>query len=143
MACQAALNGEFVDTDAILRLITGDDPVKQTAAEAPFQQVEAGALTLKAPDTVIADAVFVLSSSRLYALPRQLVRDKLAHPVALPAFVVHNRRLLLRALDIFATTNLDFGDAMIVATMERRDARIVYSYDHDFDRVPGVIRREP
>ena len=137
------MNGEFVDTDVIVRLVTGDDPVKQAAAETLLQQVEEGALSLRAPDTVIADAVFVLTSPRLYALPRQLVRDKLAHLVGLPAFLVHNRRLLLRALDIFATTNLDFGDAMIVATMERRTASIVYSYDHDFDRMPGITRREP
>jgi predicted nucleic acid-binding protein len=137
------MNGEFVDTDVVIRLITGDDPVKQAAAESLFAQVETGAITLRAPDTVIADAVFVLSSTRLYALPRPLVRDKIAHLVSLPAFLVHNRRLLLRALDIFATTNLDFGDAMIVATMERRGAGIVYSYDRDFDRMPGIVRREP
>lgn len=137
------MNGEFVDTDVFIRLITGDDPVKQAAAEALFAQVEAGALTLRAPDTVIADAVFVLTSLRLYALPRPLVREKLAHLAGLPAFLVHNRRLLLRALDIFATTNLDFGDAMIVATMERRNATTVYSYDRDFDRMPGITRREP
>ena len=137
------MNGAFVDTDVLIRLITGDDPVKQAAAEALFARVEAGALALRAPDTVIADAVFVLTSPRLYALPRPLVREKLAHLVGLPAFLVHNRRLLLRALDIFAMTNLDFGDAMIVATMERRNASTLYSYDHGFDRMPGISRREP
>jgi predicted nucleic acid-binding protein len=136
------MNGEFVDTDVVLRLIAGDDPVKQAAAQALFEQVEAGSLTLRAPDTVIADAVFVLASTRLYALPRQLVRDKLAYLVSLPAFVVHNRRLLLRALDVFAWVNVDFGDAMIVAAMEHRNAGAVYSYDHDFDRFPGITRRE-
>ena len=137
------MNGAFVDTDVLIRLITGDDPVKQAAAEALFQQVEAGALSLRAPDTVIADAVFVLTSPRLYALPRPLIREKLAYLVGLPGLLIHNRRLLLRALDFFATTILDFGDAMIVATMERRNASTVYSYDHDFDRMPGITRREP
>jgi predicted nucleic acid-binding protein len=137
------MNGEFVDTDVFIRLITGDDPVKQAAAEVLFQQVEARVLTLRAPDTVIADAVFVLTSPRLYALPRTLIREKLAHLVGLPGFLVHNRRLLLRAPDTFATTNLDFGDAMIVATMERRGATTLYSYDHDFDRMPSISRREP
>ena len=55
----------FVDTDVILRLLTGDDPTKQQAARVLFEQVEKGVLTLAAPDTVIADAVFVLASKLL------------------------------------------------------------------------------
>lgn len=58
----------YIDTDVIIRLLTGDDPQKQTAAKALFEQVERGTLTIAAPDTVIADAVFVLSSPRLYHL---------------------------------------------------------------------------
>lgn len=136
------MNGTFVDTDVLLRLITGDDPRKQAAARMLFQQVEAGTLTLRAPDTVITDAVFVLTSPRVYALPREFVRDQLAHLIRLQHFQVHNRRLL-RALAIFASVNIDFGDAMIVATMERRGATVLYSYDRDFNRIPGIERREP
>jgi predicted nucleic acid-binding protein len=51
----------LVDTDVIVRLVAGDDLAKQAAAAAPFQRVEEGAVTLAAPETVIADAVFVLS----------------------------------------------------------------------------------
>lgn len=59
----------FVDTDVIIRLLTGDDPVKQAQAASLFEQVEQGKLSLAAPDTVIADAVFVLASPRLYHVP--------------------------------------------------------------------------
>ena len=69
--------------------------------------------------------------------------SKLGYLLRLAGFVVHNRRLLLRALDIFAAINIDFGDAIIVATMERRGATVVYSFDRDFDRVGGIRRREP
>lgn len=71
------------------------------------------------------------------------MRDQLGFLLRLPHFKVHNRRLLIRALDIFAATSLDFGDAMLVATMERRGATDLYSYDRDVDRVPGTARREP
>ncbi len=59
----------YVDTDVIIRLGTGDDPAKQAAARALFRAVEEGRLTVAAPYTVIADAVFVLSSPRTYGLP--------------------------------------------------------------------------
>lgn len=133
----------FVDTDVIIRFLTGDDPVKQARASELFEAVTEGRLTLAAPDTVIADAVFVLSSPRLYHLPRPEVRALLAPLVRLPSFRVDNRRTLLEALDVFATTNLDFGDAMIVASMREQSSRLLYSYDKHFDRLPGVTRQEP
>ncbi len=56
------MSDPFVDTDVIIRLLSGDDVVKQQAARDLFEAVEAGSLTIRTPDTAIADAVFVLSS---------------------------------------------------------------------------------
>ncbi len=58
-------------------------------------------------------------------------------------FEVQNRHALLRALDLFATTDLGFGDALIVASMKQAGAEAVYSYAGHFDRVPGVVRLTP
>ena len=68
------MSDAFVDTDVLIRYITGDDAAKQRAAASLLRRVEAGTDTLRAPDTVIADAVFVLSSPKLYALPRTRIR---------------------------------------------------------------------
>lgn len=137
------MSDPFVDTDVLIRLLTGDDPVKQAAATGLFERVEAGELTLLAPDTVIADAVFVLSSRRLYNLPRQEVQQLLTTLVRLPRFRVRNRRALLRALEIYGGSNLDFGDALIVAAMHEAGSEAVFSFDRDFDRLPGISRIEP
>jgi len=133
----------FIDTDVIIRLLTKDDPEKQAAAAALFEKVQAGTLKVAAPDTVVADAVYVLSSPRLYNLPRSEVRDMLASLIRLPGFRIHNHRAVLRALDLYASRNLDFGDALIIASMERVGSQVVYSYDADFDRIPGISRQEP
>jgi predicted nucleic acid-binding protein len=138
------MSDAFVDTDILIRFVTGDDPVKQAAAIALFWQVEAGNVVLRAPDTVIADAVFVLCSPNVYRLPRAYVRTELVALLRLPGFKVHNRRILLRALEYFVVyPRLDFGDAMIVAPIEQRGADTVYTHDRDFDRVPGIRRVEP
>lgn len=134
----------FCDTSVLIRLITGDDTVKQERAIALFERVEQGALTLTAPDTVIADAVFVLASKRLYQIPRSEVAARLASLVRLPHFQVKNRQAVLRALQRFgASTRLDFGDALILALMEQRREETVFAYDRDFDGIPGIVRREP
>src|SRR6266568_6770736 len=128
----------FIDTDVIIRFLTGDDPEKQAASSALFEQVEQGLLTIAAPDTVIADALYVLSSPRLYHRARSEVRELLAPLVRLPDFQVQNRSYVLGALDLYASTNLDFGDTLIIASMEQQDSHILYSYDTDFDRVQGI-----
>ena len=133
----------FVDTDVIVRLITGDDPAKQQAARALFKQVEGGQIELAAPVTMIADATYVLGSPRLYALPRQAVASALRTLVRLPAFRVQDRQAVLRALSIYGSTNLDFGDAFIIASMDATGSTLLYSYDRGFDRVQTITRLEP
>ncbi len=133
----------FIDTDVIIRFLTGDDPQKQTAATALFEQVEQGLLTIAAPDTVIADAVYVLSSPRLYHLARSAVHELLGALVHLAHFQVENRSAVLRALELYGSTKLDFGDTLIIASMEQQHSQILYSYDADFDRFEGITRQEP
>jgi predicted nucleic acid-binding protein len=133
----------FIDTDVIIRFLTGDDPEKQAAATTLFEQIEQGLLTVQAPDTVIADAVYVLSSPRLYHLARGDIREMLAALVRLPQFHVQNRWSVLRALDLYASTKLDFGDTLIIASMELQGSHLLFSYDADFDHVQGITRQEP
>lgn len=71
------MSDPYIDTDVIIRLLTGDDVVKQVAAASLFERVASGKLTIAAPDTVIADAVHVLSSPRLYHLSREHVSSLL------------------------------------------------------------------
>jgi uncharacterized protein len=133
----------FIDTDVIIRFLTGDDPGKQAAATALFEQVEQGLLSVQAPDTVIADAVYMLSSPRLYHIARSAIQEMLAALVRLPQFHVQNRLSVLRALDLYASTRLDFGDTLIIASMEQQGSHLLYSYDTDFDHIQGITRREP
>lgn len=132
-----------IDTDIIIRLLSGDDPDKQAAAARLFEEIEAGVLTARAPVTVVADAVFVLCSKRLYNMPRSQAAAALTRLVRLPGFRVDQQRTVLAALDLFGSTTVDFGDCMLVASLRRTGATVLYSYDRDFDRFPGVERTEP
>jgi predicted nucleic acid-binding protein len=130
----------FIVTDVIIRFLTGDDPAKQAAASALFEKVEQGLLTISAPDTVIADAVYVLSSSRLYHLARNEVQELLTALASLSHFQLQNRPAVLRALELYGSTKLDFGDTLILASMEQQHSHILYSYDTDFDRIDDITR---
>lgn len=137
------MSDPHIDTDVIVRLLTGDDVVKQDAAASLFKRVASGELTIAAPDTVIADAVHVLSSPKLYHLSREHIASLLRPLVSLTGFHVQQRTVVLRALDLYEATRLDWGDVMIAASMERARSTLLYSYDRGFDRLPSVTRREP
>lgn len=133
----------YVDTDVIIRLLTGDDSEKQEASATLFEKVEKGALVLSAPDTVIADAVFVLSSSKHYNLSRIEIRGLLISLLRYPNFKVENKQVVIKALDLYVTANIDFGDAILAVLTCESQNKLIYSYDHDFDKIPDIKRREP
>ncbi len=133
----------LIDTDVIIRLLTGDDLEKQARARDLFKRIEAGEATVFAPITTIADCVYVLSSPSLYKLPRPEVVGLLLSILRLRGFRLQDRRVVLKALDLYAATTLDFGDAYIVASMQRLGSRKVYSFDRDFDRIKEIQRLEP
>lgn len=137
------MNEAFVDVNVIIRLLTGDDPQKQQDSLRLFQAVRDGVLILRTPVTTIADAVYVLTSPRHYRRSRADAAAMLIPLVRLPGFRVQNRRSVLRALHLFGTTpDLDFGDAIIAATMQQRNTTNLYSYDDDFDSFSWVNRLE-
>jgi predicted nucleic acid-binding protein len=133
----------LIDTDVIIRLLTGDDLEKQAHARDLFKRIEAGELTVFAPITTIADCVYVLSSPSLYKLPRAKVVGLLLPILRLRGFRLQDRRAVLKALDLYAATALDFGDAYLVASLQRLGSRTVYSFDRDFDRIKEIQRLEP
>lgn len=135
--------GSYIDTDVIIRLLTGDDLDKQKTSADLFEKVSTGKLILSAPDTVIADAVYVLSSPRLYNFPRTQIRDVLTTLLRLPNFKVDNKQALVNALDLYADTAFDFGDTLLIVLVQQSKNKSIYSFDHDFDKIPGIKRREP
>ncbi|MCL5069363.1 MAG: PIN domain-containing protein [Actinobacteria bacterium] len=46
-------------------------------------------------------------------------------------------------MDIYASRNIDFEDALSFAHMEKRQIKEIYSYDRDFDKLEELKRLEP
>ncbi len=134
---------EFLDTNVILRYILQDHPDFSPRTNGLFDDVLAGRIQLVTSEAVITEVVHVLASAALYGLPRVDIRSHLQGLLALPSLRVAERTSVLRALDVYATVNIDFVDALTVAHMEREAIVTVVSFDRDFDKVESVRRREP
>lgn len=134
---------EFLDTNIIIRYLTQDNPDQTQRALVLLQQVEAGELLVTTSEAVILEAVFVLSSKTLYNLPRALIQARLSNIITLRGLRLPHKKSYLRALDIYASTNLDFTDALNIAHMERAGISTIISFDRDYDKLAGITRREP
>lgn len=137
----------FLDTNVILRYLTRDDETKAAACYRLFQQVKTGAEELFTCETIVAEVVYVLSSPRAgYRLDHEEIRARLSPILSLRGLRIPNKRVCIRALDLYASHPfLDFEDALAVAHMERRGITEIMSYDRDFDRVQAaeIGRVEP
>ena len=134
---------EFLDTNVLIRYLTQDNPDQSQRAYNLLQRVDTGRLTVTTSEAVITELVHVLSSRILYNLPRDLIRTHVTTVITLRGLKLPYKRTYLRALDIYASTNLDFVDAINVAHMEWQKLTNIISFDRDFDKMPGISRHEP
>jgi uncharacterized protein len=134
---------QFVDTNVFLRFLTKDVPAQAERVKSLFEQAERGEVELFTSESVISELVYVLSSPRVYKVSREAVRTALLPIVSLKGLKLTNRAVFVRALDLYATTSIDFVDALAIAEMERRKITEIYSYDEHFDRVTNIKCLEP
>jgi uncharacterized protein len=134
---------EFLDTNVVIRYLTQDNPDQTTRATKLLQQIETGERQMTTCEGVLVEIVQVLSSKRLYNLPRSDIASALSDILRLRGLRLPHRSTYLRALDLYASTSLDFVDALALAHMERGKLQTIVSFDRDFDRFPQVTRHEP
>jgi predicted nucleic-acid-binding protein len=127
----------FVDTNVLVRHLTGDPP--EQAARATRLLAEAEQLLLA--DLIVAEVVYVLES--FYEVPRPRVTELVRAIIAFPAIGVADESLLLRALEVYEVHRLDFADADLVAQAEAAGVDAVVSFDKAIERVTTVRRVEP
>jgi predicted nucleic acid-binding protein len=130
----------FLDTNIIIRHVTKDNEQLSQKAARILRQVEAGAITVTTCEAVLAECVNVLSSKRLYHFTRQQIKTALDVVVALKGLKLPHKNTYKRALAIYASSSLDFADALAIAHMERQKITEIYSFDTDFDRPAGIKR---
>jgi predicted nucleic acid-binding protein len=129
-----------IDANVFLRFLTNDDPSKAANCAALLKRLEAGEQAYL-PDLVLADVVWTLES--FYKQPKNRIRELMLSILSLKGLHFSSKEVARSALAIYSEKNIDWTDAFIVAQMKAKKYKYIYSYDHHFDRVSEVIRKEP
>ncbi len=132
----------FLDTNVILRFLLRDDETKFQRCYSLLIRSDAGDEDLVTTDLVIAEVVWVLTT-RPYRLKPTRIRELLLPVIGTRNLRLPDKSLLERALDLYVDSGIDFIDAYNAVSMLKRGVANVYSYDADFDMVPGILRSEP
>jgi len=127
----------FVDTNILVRHLTGDPPEMAARATA-YLRSETGLLLT---DLVAAETVYVLES--FYEAPRYQVAQAMRSLLGLDTVTCVDPALLRRAVEVYETDRVDFAEAYLVACAESTGVGRVASFDRSLDRVPTVERIEP
>ena len=127
----------FVDTNVLVRHLTGDPPHLAERATAYLRTERELLLT----DLVAAETVYVLES--FYEAPRRQVGEALRSLLAFDSIVCVDPALLLRAVVVYETDRIDFAEAYLVACAETTGVGIVASFDRSIDSVNTIERVEP
>jgi predicted nucleic acid-binding protein len=127
----------FVDTNVLVRHLTGDPPEMATRATAYLGTASELLLT----DLVAAETVYVLES--FYETRRDQIATALRSLLGFDAIVCVDPALLLRAVEVYETDRLVFAEAYLVACAESTGVGTIATFNRSLDRIPTVERLEP
>lgn len=130
----------FLDTNILVRAFADDTPPMPEIARGILTRVESGELQVHITESVLVEAVQVLSSRRLYNLPKRQVADALSAVLSFRTLRLSHKPMYQRALDLWVEHSVDFVDALSVAFMNQAAISTIVSFDHDFNRFPGIAR---
>jgi predicted nucleic-acid-binding protein len=113
-----------IDTNVVVRLLTGDDPAQSARARAVFRRGD-----VFIPETVLLETEWVLRHA--YDFKPLAIHQALVGLCGLPNIILQNPHRLLTGLQWYAE-GMDFADAVHLAASQ--DCRTFYSFDQKLIR---------
>jgi predicted nucleic acid-binding protein len=127
----------FVDTNVLIRHLTGDPPDQARRATAFLADAD----ELLLPDLIVAEILYVLES--FYEVPADEVARLVRSVIAYTPLRTLDPALLLRSLEVYEIHRIDFAEAYLVASAEAAGIPDIISFDRSIDRVTTTNRIEP
>ena len=132
----------FVDTNIFIHYLLGYDRERFRQCHTLIRSAEDGRADLETSTLVIAELIWFLERPPLRTSPAR-VHSLIAPLLRLDSLRLPDRDLVAAALERHANSTMNFVDACNTVLMQKRRITQIFSYDTDFDGVPGVERVEP
>jgi predicted nucleic-acid-binding protein len=124
-----------IDTNVLVRFLTGDDPKQSRAAERLLRRsctpAEPGWIGL----IVLCEVVWVLQ--RGYGYRRQEIAAVVSQLLATAELELEDADAVRRALALYKDGKADFSDGLLAVRNAGAGARITYTFDRKAASLPG------
>lgn len=100
-----------LDTNVLVRFLRADHPQFSPKAKENFLQAQAGKIKIYLDELVVAESIWLLSS--FYKLDRKEIVLKLQELILQKWIVNPRKKLVLKALQTFEKTKLDYVDCWV------------------------------
>jgi predicted nucleic acid-binding protein len=129
----------LVDTNILLRFLSGQPAVQAAAARKLFSRAAAGKIELDVSPVIVAETFYTLTS--FYGVERKVAADKISVLLQQHGVKPGDSAQVLAALERLQTVNVGFADAFLAACADEDNVEVV-SFDRDFEKL-NVTRYEP
>jgi predicted nucleic acid-binding protein len=130
----------LVDTNILLRFLSGEPAGQAAAARKLFHRAQAGEVVLDISPVIVAETFYTLLS--FYGVERKEVAEKISLLLQQRGVKLRDASQVLAALARLQTANVGFADAYLAAGAAEEKLPIA-SFDRDFDKFKDVARYEP
>ncbi|RJF88726.1 PIN domain-containing protein [Oleomonas cavernae] len=125
-----------LDTNVVLRLLTGDDTGQLAAARALVEAAGDRPSSFYLNHVVLAECAWALKAG--YRLDRGEISRCLRALAETPAFEIEGRDVVVAAIDLYETAPADFADCLIVAKNVLAGCSHTVTFDRDAQHLPGA-----
>ena len=122
----------LVDTNILLRFLSGEPAAQAAAARKLFERAAKGEVILEVPTLIIAEAYYTLVS--FYEVERKVAAGKLSALLQQHGVKVPDASLVQTTLGWLQTSNVGFSDAYLAAAASEERVTVA-SFDADFDKL--------
>ena len=127
----------LLDANMLLRLLTNEPRPMAERVAILLAAAEQQHVALVVVPLILAEVVYVLQS--VYRWPRADIAQGLLDLISASALVVLEQETIVQTLRWYREQpRLDFADAYIAALAARRGHGVVFSFDKDLRRLPGI-----
>ena len=129
----------LVDTNILLRFLSGEPAGQAAAARKLFARASANEVVLDVSPVIVAEAFYTLHS--FYGVEKKTAAEKLSLLLQQHGVKLRDASQVLPALERMQTANVGFADAFLAAGAAEEKLAVA-SFDRDFDKL-NVVRFEP
>jgi predicted nucleic-acid-binding protein len=125
-----------VDTNALLRLLVGDDPAQAANARRLFDRADAQQQSIWVADTVLVELVWTLG--RAYSRDRADIVKALRTLSSHATVVLRSAGAIREATDVLEHGHADFADCLLCVKAQSAGCDEVATFDRGMKGLPAV-----